>query len=106
MKNKLIIASLIFLFSNITYASLYPEAAPCNPSVLGTYCEIHPKIFVLPEMDSVAFIAHPSYCSNWIIISEYLGLEVPVTSPYFLDSLVENPLFFQTAPGTLSKLLD
>lgn len=54
MKNKLIIASLIFLFSNITYASLYPEAAPCNPSVLGTYCEIHPKILPTKKFKNYA----------------------------------------------------
>ena len=43
MKTKILLTFSLFYFVSISYATIYPEAKPCNPSAFGTYCEIHVK---------------------------------------------------------------
>ncbi len=54
MKNKLILAVTVLMFSNLSFATIYPEATPCNPSPFGTYCEIHPKILPSKKYNKIA----------------------------------------------------
>lgn len=43
MKTKVALISLI-MATFTAKAEIYPEAAPCDPSPFGSFCEIHPKI--------------------------------------------------------------
>jgi hypothetical protein len=36
--------ALLMLLSTTSFATLYPEAAPCNPSPFGTFCKLHPEM--------------------------------------------------------------